>query len=55
MPLGRIELTPEPQAHAEFSLSPTKRRVLKATGVPFDAAAAIRAEREMQASRRSRS
>lgn len=50
----RIELTPEPQAPAEFVLSPTGRRVLKPTGIPFDAVAAVRAERDFQASRHLR-
>lgn len=42
----RIELTPEPDAEVEWVISPTGRRVLKGTGVPFDAAAAVRAERD---------
>lgn len=41
----RIELTPEPDEAVEWVVSPTGRRVLKATGVSFDSAAAVRAER----------
>ena len=49
----RIELTPEPQADAELRRSPTGRTVLAPTGQSFDAAAAVRSERERQARRRS--
>lgn len=47
----RIELTPEPDADAQASLLavPGRRTVLRPTGKPFDAAAAVRAEREAQA------
>jgi len=48
----RIELTPEPEAQAELTLAPSRRRVLSATGKSTDAAAATRAEREAQAQRR---
>jgi len=48
----RIELTPEPEAHAELTLAPSRRRVLPATGKPSDAVAATRAEREAQSRRR---
>lgn len=48
----RIELTPEPQADAELHVAPSRRAVLPATGQAFDAAAAIRQEREAQARRR---
>ena len=50
----RIELTPAPDADAEGVLlrRPGMRTVLKPTGQPFDAAAAIRAERDAQARRR---
>ena len=52
----RIELTPEPDADAdadgELLRRPGMRTVLKPTGQPFDAAAAIRAERDAQARRR---
>lgn len=44
----RIELTPEPQAQDELTLTAGKRMVLRATGKAFDAAAATRAEREAQ-------
>ena len=49
----RIELTPEPDADAEGVLlrRPGMRTVLTPTGQPFDAAAAIRAERDAQARR----
>lgn len=50
----RVELTPEAEPAAEFMLSPGKRRVLKPTGVAFDAAAAIRGERDEQMRRRIR-
>ena len=48
----RIELTPEPQAEAELHVAPSRRHVLPATGQAFDAAAAMRQEREDQARRR---
>ena len=50
----RIELTPELDADADGVLlrRPGMRTVLKPTGQPFDAAAAIRAERDAQARRR---
>ena len=48
----RIELTPEPDADAELLRRPGRRTVLKPTGQPFDAAAAIRAERDAQARRK---
>jgi AbrB family looped-hinge helix DNA binding protein len=47
----RIELTPEPDSDAGGALLavPGKRTVLRPTGRAFDAAAAVRAEREAQA------
>ena len=44
----RIELTPEPDADGDGELlrRPGMRTVLKPTGQPSDAAAAIRAERD---------
>jgi len=45
----RIELTPEPEADAAPTRSPTGRRVLPPTGAPTDAAVATRAERTRQA------
>jgi AbrB family looped-hinge helix DNA binding protein len=47
----RIELTPEPDADASSQLlaQPGKRTVLRPTGQAFDAAAAVRAERQAQA------
>ena len=50
----RIELTPELDADADGVLlrRPGMRTVLKPAGQPFDAAAAIRAERDAQARRR---
>lgn len=50
----RIELSPEADQEAQFVVSATGRRVLKPTGVPFDAAAAVRAERDYQARRHDR-
>jgi AbrB family looped-hinge helix DNA binding protein len=52
----RIELTPEPDADASAPLLavPGKRTVLRPTGQAFDAAAAVRAERESQAGKNSR-
>ena len=44
----RIELTPV-DTSPELVRSPTGRMVLKATGVPFDAATTVRAERDRQA------
>jgi AbrB family looped-hinge helix DNA binding protein len=46
---GRIELTPEPDAAPPAALAASRRRVLPATGTPFDAAAAVRAERAARA------
>lgn len=51
---GRIELTPEPVPHPDLASTPSKRRVLQATGTTFDAALATRAEREAQARRTRR-
>lgn len=48
----RIELTPEPEAEPALGVSATKRAVLRPTGRAFDAADAIRAERDAQARRR---
>jgi AbrB family looped-hinge helix DNA binding protein len=48
----RIELTPEVQADTEFAASPSRRKVLPATGKAFDAAGAVREERASQARRR---
>jgi AbrB family looped-hinge helix DNA binding protein len=48
----RIELTPEPQAETRLAVSPSRRKVLPPTGKPFDAAAATRSERQLQARRR---
>lgn len=52
----RIELTPEPEEDdAALVLAPSRRRVLAPTGKPFDAAQAVRAERDAQSRpRRSR-
>lgn len=50
----RIELTPEPEPDPALALTPSKRKVLRATGATFDAAAATRAEREVQARCRPR-
>ena len=47
----RIELTPQPQAEAEQSLSASKRTVLRPTDKAFDAAIVTRAERDAQARR----
>lgn len=49
-----IELTPEPQQAADLVTSPGRRPVLRATGQPFDAAAAVRAERDAQGTRGGR-
>jgi AbrB family looped-hinge helix DNA binding protein len=48
----RIELTPQPRADAELLVRPGKRTVLRPTGAAFDAAAATRAERDTQATRK---
>lgn len=45
----RIELTPESDADAGLLAVDGKRTVLRPTGKPSDAAAAVRAEREAQA------
>jgi AbrB family looped-hinge helix DNA binding protein len=50
----RIELTPEPDADAGVQMAAGKRLVLRATGESFDAAAAVRAERDAQAGRQTR-
>ncbi len=52
----RIELTPVPDADPDTCLLvvPGKRTVLRPTGKPSDAAAAVRAERDGQAGRASR-
>ena len=47
----RIELTPQPQPDADLLVTPGKRTVLRPTGQAFDAAQAIRDEREAQARR----
>ena len=47
----RIELTPQADDDALLR-RPGRRTVLKPTGQPFDAAAAVRAERDAQARRR---
>lgn len=50
-----IQLTPEPEPEgAAFGTSASRRRVLKKTGKPLDAASATRAERESRASVRKR-
>jgi AbrB family looped-hinge helix DNA binding protein len=49
----RIELTPEPQDDTKLQRSPCGRTVLAPTGKPFDAAAAVRGERDHQTRRRS--
>ena len=48
----RIELTPEADADADLLRRPGRRTVLTPTGQPFDAAAAVRSERDAQARRR---
>ena len=48
----RIELTPQPDADAGLQVVPGRRTVLRASGQPFDAAAATRAERDAQALKR---
>ncbi len=48
----RIELTPQFEEHADLVTAPSQRRVLPATGKPFDAAAATRAERDARATPR---
>ena len=50
----RIELTPQAQAEPEFGQTANQRTVLQATGKPFDAAAATRAERDEQGRRGER-
>jgi AbrB family looped-hinge helix DNA binding protein len=50
----RIELTPEPDPDASLQMAAGKRLVLRATGESFDAATAVRAERDAQASQPSR-
>ena len=50
----RIELTPASEPEPELALTPGGRKVLKPTGRIFDAAAAIRAERQDQARRGTR-
>ena len=45
----RIELTPETESATELAVSTSRRTVLQPTGEPFDAAAAVRAQREAQA------
>ena len=49
----RIEITVAPDAEPALASAPSRRRVLPASGRPFDAAAATRTEREAQARRRS--
>ena len=44
----RIELTPEPDADAGLRVVPGRRTVLLPTGQTFDAAQAVRAERDAQ-------
>jgi AbrB family looped-hinge helix DNA binding protein len=44
-----IELTPETEPATELTVSAGSRTVLRPTGEPLDAAAAVRAEREAQA------
>lgn len=48
----RIELTPQADANAELLRRPGRRTVLKPSGQAFDAAAAVRAERDAQARRK---
>jgi AbrB family looped-hinge helix DNA binding protein len=50
----RIEITVASDADAALGTAPSRRRVLPASGRPFDATAATRTEREAQARRRSR-
>ncbi len=47
----RIELTPEPEAGEGLQSVPGQRTVLKPTGQPFDAASAVRVERDSQVRR----
>ena len=49
-----IELTPETEPVTGLAMSASRRTVLQPTGEPFDAAAAMRAEREAQARRGER-
>jgi len=51
---GRIRLRRELQPAAELSASAAHRVVLRPKGKAFDAAAAVRAEREIQAGRRAK-
>jgi len=44
----RIELTPAPDADAGLQVVAGKRTVLRPTGQAFDAAAAVRADRDAQ-------
>ena len=44
----RLELTPAPDADADLQTTAGRRTVLKPTGQAFDAAAAVRAERDAQ-------
>lgn len=48
----RIELTPQADDDAHLLRRPGQRTILKPTGQPFDAAAAVRAERDAQARRK---
>lgn len=47
----RIELTPAPDVEADLQVVPGRRTVLKPSGRGFDAAGAVRAERDAQAER----
>ena len=47
----RIELTPQSQPDPAFLTTESRRTVLRASGEPFDAAAAVRAERQAEALR----
>jgi hypothetical protein len=53
-PARRVELTPQAQAEQEFGHTANQRKVLRATGKPFDAAAATRAEPDEQGRRGER-
>ncbi|MCC7460843.1 MAG: AbrB/MazE/SpoVT family DNA-binding domain-containing protein [Gammaproteobacteria bacterium] len=50
----RIELTPADSSEAGFSTAASGRKVLARTGEPFDAAAAVRGERQVRALPRKR-
>lgn len=50
----RIELTPQADAESALLVVPGRRTVLRPTGKPSDAAAAVRAERDGQARRATR-